>query len=50
MGVHVLAQDFALSKAHEAFDEDGNAKTDFVKNMLENMGKNLVEILKKIKA
>jgi len=50
MGVHVLAQDFALSKAHEAFDEDGNAKTDFVKNMLESMGKNLVEILKKIKA
>jgi NAD(P)H-dependent FMN reductase len=49
MGVNVLPQDFALSKAHEAFDEDGNAKADFVKNTLENLGKNLAEILKKVK-
>lgn len=49
MGVNVLPQDFALSKAHEAFDENGNAKADFVKNTLENLGKNLVEILIKVK-
>ncbi|HMS40536.1 MAG TPA: NAD(P)H-dependent oxidoreductase [Pyrinomonadaceae bacterium] len=49
MGVHVLAEDFALAKAHEAFDEEGNAKTEFVQNALENLGKNLAEILMKVK-
>ena len=49
MGVNVLAQDFALSKAHEAFDENGNAKAEFIQNALENLGKNLAEILIKVK-
>jgi chromate reductase, NAD(P)H dehydrogenase (quinone) len=49
MGVNVLAEDFALAKAHEAFDEDGNAKAEFVQNALEKLGANLAEILKKVK-
>lgn len=49
MGVHVLAQDFALAKANEAFDENGNPKSDFVRQSLENLGKNLAEILLKVK-
>ena len=49
MGVHVLAEDFALGKAHEAFDDDGNAKAEFVQNALEKLGRNLAEILIKIK-
>lgn len=50
MGVNVLPQDFALAKAAEAFDENGNPKSDFVKTSLEKMGKNLVEILIKVKS
>lgn len=49
MGVHVLAQDFSLAKAHEAFDDEGKAKTEFVQNALEKLGKNLTEILIKVK-
>ncbi len=49
MGVHVLAEDFALGKAHEAFDEEGNAKAEFVQNALEKLGRNLAEILIKTK-
>lgn len=49
MGVHVLAEDFALGRAHEAFDENGNAKVEFVHNSLEKLGKNLAETLQKIK-
>jgi NAD(P)H-dependent FMN reductase len=49
MGVHVLPEDFALAKSHEAFAEDGSAKSDFVRNALENLGKNLAEILIKVK-
>ena len=49
MGVNVLAEDFALGKAHEAFDENGNAKAEFVQNALEKLGKNLAEILMKVK-
>ena len=49
MGVHVLAEDFALGKAHEAFDDEGKAKAEFVQNALEKLGKNLAEILMKVK-
>lgn len=50
MGVHVLSEDFALGKAHEAFDENGNATAEFVQNALERLGRNLTEILIKIKS
>jgi chromate reductase, NAD(P)H dehydrogenase (quinone) len=49
MGVHVLPDEFALGKAHEAFDENGNANAEFVQNKLEGLGKNLSEMLLKIK-
>jgi chromate reductase, NAD(P)H dehydrogenase (quinone) len=49
MGVHVLPEDFALGKAYEAFNEDGTAKAEFVQNALEKLGKNLAEILMKVK-
>jgi chromate reductase, NAD(P)H dehydrogenase (quinone) len=49
MGVVVLPEDFALGKAHEAFDEDGAAKDDFVRRKLEALGRDLVEFLVKIK-
>ena len=50
MGVHVLPEDFGLGKAHEAFNDDGSAKTEFVQNMLEKLGRNLTEFLIKHKA
>ena len=49
MGVHVLPEDFALGKSHEAFHEDGSAKSEFAQNALEKLGKNLAEILIKLK-
>jgi chromate reductase, NAD(P)H dehydrogenase (quinone) len=49
MGVYVLPDEFALGKAHEAFDENGNAKEAFVQNKLESLGKALAEFLKKHK-
>ncbi len=49
MGVHVLPDEFALGKAHEAFDENGAAKAAFVQNKLESLGENLSKILLKIK-
>jgi chromate reductase, NAD(P)H dehydrogenase (quinone) len=49
MGVHVLPDEFALGKAHEAFDENGNAKAEFVQNKLEDLGKILAEFLQKMK-
>jgi chromate reductase, NAD(P)H dehydrogenase (quinone) len=49
MGVIVLPQEFAVSKAHEAFDENGNAKDEFVRNNLEGLGKTLAEFLVKLK-
>ncbi|MCU0240200.1 MAG: NAD(P)H-dependent oxidoreductase [Pyrinomonadaceae bacterium] len=49
MGVIVLPQEFAVSKSHEAFDENGNAKDEFVRNNLEGLGKTLAEFLVKLK-
>jgi chromate reductase, NAD(P)H dehydrogenase (quinone) len=49
MGVHVLPEEFALGKAHEAFDGNGNANAEFVQNKLESLGKSLAEFLLKIK-
>jgi NAD(P)H-dependent FMN reductase len=49
MGVYVLPEDFALAKADQAFNEDGTAKSEFVKNALEKLGKNLAEFLMKLK-
>ncbi len=48
MGVYVLPEDFALAKAHEAFNEDGTPKLEFVKTALQRLGKNLHEFLVKI--
>lgn len=50
MGVHVLPDDFALGKAHEAFDENGAPKSEFVQKALEKLGANLVQILLKLKS
>lgn len=50
MGVYVLPEDFSLAKAHEAFNEDGTAKSEFVQNTLERLGKNLAEFLVKLKS
>ena len=49
MGVHVLPEDFCLAKAHEAFDEGGNPKDEFVKNKLEHLGKMLADFLVRLK-
>jgi NAD(P)H-dependent FMN reductase len=49
MGVYVLPEDFSLAKAHEAFNEDGTAKSEFVQTTLERLGANLVEFLQKMK-
>ena len=50
MGVHVLPTDFALAKAHQAFDENGAAKSEFVQKSLEKLGADLVEFLLKLKS
>jgi chromate reductase len=49
MGVYLLPDDFALGKAHEAFNEDGSAKAEFVQNKLEGLGEMLAEFLTKLK-
>lgn len=49
MGVHVLPNEFALGKAHEAFNDDGSAKSEFVQNTLIGLGKALTEFLLKMK-
>lgn len=49
MGVHVLPDEFALGKAHEAFNEDGSASSEFVQNKLEGLGKTLANFLTKLK-
>jgi len=47
MGVHVLPDEFALGKAHEAFHPDGSAKAEFVQNKLESLGRALADFLAK---
>ena len=50
MGVHVLAEDFALGFADKAFASDGTAKSVEVRKKLENLGSSLVSVLSKVKA
>ena len=50
MGVHVLAQQFAVSNAHEAFDETGNFKDAKMQNMIEKHAANAVEMIKKLRS
>ena len=45
MGALVLPDDFALGRAHEAFDDEGAAKDEYVRRKLENLGKTLTEFL-----
>lgn len=49
MGVHVLPEDFCVGRSHEAFDENGAPKDDFVRGKLEGLGRNLAEFILKIK-
>ena len=48
MGALMLPEDFALGRAHEAFDETGAAKDERVGARLENLGKTLAEFLIKL--
>ncbi len=48
MGVHVLPEDFCVGRSHEAFDENGRAKDDFVRGKLEGLGRDLTEFLIKL--
>ena len=45
----VLPQQIALSKAHEAFDEDGKMKDPKQQSRIEGLGKELVEFIAKLK-
>lgn len=47
MGMIVLPEEFAVSRSHEAFDENGTPKDDFVRQKLEGLGETLVEFLKR---
>lgn len=40
----VIPQEFALGKAHEAFDDDGKLKEEFARNMANNVGQTLVRV------
>ncbi|MEQ8770563.1 MAG: NAD(P)H-dependent oxidoreductase [Phycisphaerales bacterium] len=44
IGVHVIASDFALSSAHEVFDDDGNCTDEKARGGLENVGTTLAKI------
>lgn len=50
INVIVLPQQLAISKAHEAFDEAGALKDAKMHAGIENLGKDLAEFLKKVKA
>ena len=42
--MHVIPQEFALGKAHEAFDDNGQLREEFARNMANNVGQSLVKI------
>lgn len=42
--MHVIPQEFALGKAHEAFDDNGHLREEFARNMANNVGQSLVKI------
>ena len=48
IGVLVIPEQFALAKAHEAFDADGNLKDASQKTHVENIGKRLTQVLAKL--
>lgn len=48
MNTIVLPDQLALSKAHEAFNEDGSLKDEKMQSHAEKLGANLAEMLKKI--
>lgn len=48
MDVIILPDQLALSKAHEAFNEDGTLKDEKMQAWAERLGRNLVETLKKL--
>lgn len=50
MGVHVLPEDFCVSRSDKAFDVNGVPVDDFVRERLESLGENLVEFLRKLKS
>ncbi|MEP6925577.1 MAG: NAD(P)H-dependent oxidoreductase [Pyrinomonadaceae bacterium] len=49
LGVFVLPDEFAISAAHEAFDDNGLHKDEKMHSLLEQHGANVVEILKKMR-
>jgi hypothetical protein len=50
MNVIVLPDQFALAKAHEAFNEDGSLKDEKSKARVEKLGRDVAQMLKKIRA
>ena len=48
INVLVIPEQFALAKAHEAFDADGNMKDAAQKTAVENVGKRLAQVLAKL--
>ncbi len=48
LGVHVLADQFALSSAHKAFDEHGKLVEASAQERVEALGKTLAETLRKL--
>ncbi|MEZ6165466.1 MAG: NAD(P)H-dependent oxidoreductase [Phycisphaerales bacterium] len=42
--MHVIPQEFALGKAHEAFDDNDQLKEEFARSMANNVGQSLVKI------
>ncbi len=49
LGVNVLPSEIAVSKVHEMFDGNDEAMTDEkMKNLLENLGASLVDVIKKL--
>lgn len=47
IGTHVIPNQIAISKAHEAFDEKGNLKDPKQQASIEKIGIQLVHLLKK---
>jgi len=47
--MHVVPQEFALAKAHEAFDSDGKLRDEAARNMAINVGRSLVNVTRALK-
>lgn len=47
--VIVMPDQICVSKAHEAFDEDGNLKNDKIKKSIEKIGSNLVDLTLRVR-